>query len=224
MSGPNKRSYKNDESDDTQFASLTESEKMDVNELLNYFEVHPKRKSDIVRVYSSRFGQSIVGIQTPRESISNDTNLRQSDTGNEIHIYGQKMWLNYLNAFGSVITRLKIYYSELTEIQCRQLHKHIVQTCAINLIEIKFIGIKPEHPIDDLANYQFPNVKRIEIMDSVLYARLPLFSRPFPNVRVLKVINVNMDEFDAYFKHLERFVIVKDDNGVKNVINMICKD
>lgn len=228
MSASNERPCENGESHDIQTeVSTSEWDNMDVHELLNFVDTHPEQKSDIVRVYRRRFDRLIVGIQTARDDMANDTSLSQSDTDDEIYIRGQRMWFHYLNVFGSVITRLKIYYSEFNETQCRELHQIISQNCAVNLIEITFIGIKRDDPIDDLANYQFPNVERVGILDSELSDRLPLFSKFFPNVHILKLINVNMDSFDAYFKHLDRFVIIKDDgvqNGVKNKINVICRD
>lgn len=110
---------------------------VDVNEMLDLFDMYPERKSDIIRMYSRRFGQSIVSIQTPSDGMPNGTNLRESDSGDEIHIRGQKMWSHYFNAIGSNVTRLKIDYDAL----CRKLHKLIGQTCAVNLIGIKFVGI-----------------------------------------------------------------------------------
>lgn len=187
---------------------------MDVNEMLDLFDT-----------YSRRFGQSIVTIQASRDSTLENTNHSESDSGDEIHIRGQNKWLKYFDMFGSVTTRLKIDYRELTDAQCRELHKLIGQTCAENLIEIKFAGIQQDIPIEDLANHQFPNVKRVEIVDSELRDRLPLFSKFFPNVRILRVVDVNMDSFDAQFTDLDRFVIVKDDiDGVTNEINVICRE
>lgn len=207
-------------------ASRTEWEHMDmdVNEMLNSFDTHPERKFNIIRMYSRKFGQSMVTIQATCDGPA-DTNISKTDSGDEIHIRGQKMWLHYFNLFGPVITRLTIDYSEFTDAQCRKLHKLVGHTCAGNLIEIEFVGINQDNSIDDLANYQFPNVKRVEIVDSTLCGRLPLFSALFPNVRILKIVDVSLDCFDAYFKDLDRFVIVKDGiDGARNVINVICRD
>lgn len=225
MSVSNGHPYENVQNHDIHSAASTsEWDKMDVNELLNIFDAYPELKSDIIHVYSRRFGSSIVGMYAAHDDLPNDKRLRQSDADNEIHISGQRMWCDYLNVFGSVITRLKIDYSEFNETQCRELHELISQTCGGHLIEIKFIGIKREDPIDDLTKYQFPNVEMCEIRDSKLGDRLSLFSKLFPNVHILKVIDVNMDSFDAFFKHLDRFVIIKNINGVQNEINVICKD
>lgn len=202
-----------------------EWDSLDFNELLNYSESHPEQKYELIRVYSRRFGRSMIVIQTARDNKPNDTSPRQLITSDKLYLRGHRMWLQYLNVFGSVTTKLKIYYSKLNETQCRELHHLIGQTCAVNLVEIQFIGIERTTPIDELENYQFPHVERIEILDSELSDRLPLFSKLFPNVRILKIINVKMDSFDAYFYHLHRFVIVRDDfNGVKNEINIICGD
>lgn len=199
--------------------------KKDLNKMLDIFDMHPERRSDLIRMYSCRISQSTVTIQASCDGVSEDTNHSESGAGDGIHICGQKKWLDYFNMFGSVTTRLKIDYSELTDAQCRELHKLIGQTCAENLIEIKFIGIQQNNPIEDLANYQFPNVKCVEIVDSQLCDRLPLISKPFPNVRILKVVDVSMDSFDAYFRDLDRFVIVKDGiGGVQNEIDVVCRE
>lgn len=212
----------NNESDSV---SISEWDSMDVYELLNCFDIHPEHASYIVRAYSHTFGRAIVEIQATCDNMPSHTHSpRQSTTGDKIYLCGQRMWYHFLNVFGSVITRLKINYNDFNETQCYELHQIIGQTCAINLVEIKFNGIKSRIPIDDLVNYHFPYVGRVEIVDSKLSDRLPLFSTLFPNVRIVKVINVNMESFDAYFKNLDRFVIIKDDiNGVKHEINVICK-
>lgn len=193
---------------------------MDVNELLNFPDPHPEHASHIVGEYSRRFGGSIIEIQTPQD----DSRPIQSDGAKRIYLRGRTSWYHFLHLFGTAITRIKIDYSEFNEAQCQDLHHIIGRTCAVNLVEIKFTGIKPITLIDDLANYQFERVERVEIIDSTLSDRLPLFSMPFPNLRTLKVIDVNMDCFDAYFEHLHRFVIIRgDSNGAKNEINIICK-
>lgn len=212
-------SQSNDENDSV---STSEWDNMDVHELLNFLDIHPEHASDIVRAYSHTFGRAIVELQAPRNKMPSQ--IHSPTAGDKIYLCGQRMWYHFLNVFGSVITRLEINYNNFNETQCYELHQIIGQTCAINLVKIKFNGIKSRTPIDDLANYHFPYVERVEIIDSKLRDRLPLFSTLFPNVRIVKVINVNMESFDAYFKHLDRFVIRKDDiNGVKHEINVICK-
>lgn len=120
--------------------------------------------------------------------------------------------LQFLRCFGSSLSNVHIYYHGSDSKRYDYIHQYVNQFCAESLLEIEFT-IKPRLLINHFEK-PFVNVQTVALHYCHLGDQFSLFSQWFPNVRVLKLFDIRMDNrwIDLPFHHLEH-VRINVSNG-----------
>lgn len=193
----------------------------EVERMWTYLNSNSVAKENIVRNFRRNFPTLMVSIQI-RDLMPNDEEIIILDERNEMILRSLNTCDRYIKFFGPGITRMTINYVGLNEITSQRLNQLIVQSCAENLREIRFIGIRIPL-IDGLTS--LPRVQQVLILDSDLGSQIRFFyATLFPNVRKLEMENVRLDDCRAYFEHLEHFRIKSNSHemeyGVRKAANL----